>query len=98
MGKPSFSDEFKRDAVAQITERGYAVAEVSQRLGVSQHSLYAWKRQLGRQVSGDAGKDAEIRQLKRELARVTEERDILKKPPRISLEMQSEIRLHCRAS
>ena len=49
-----FSDEFKRDAVAQITERGYPVAEVSQRLGVSQHSLYAWKRQLAQQVSGDA--------------------------------------------
>ncbi len=57
-------------------------------LGVSQHSLYAWKRQLARQVSGDAGKDAEIRQLKRELARVSEERDIQKKPPRISLEHQ----------
>jgi len=81
MGKPNFSDEFKRDAVAQITERGYPVAEVSQRLGVSQHSLYSWKRQLARQVSGDAGKDAEIRQLKRELARVTEERDILERFP-----------------
>jgi len=79
MGKPNFSDEFKRDAVTQITERGYRVAEVSERLGVSQHSLYSWKRQLAKQVSGDGGKDAEIRQLKRELARVTEERDILKK-------------------
>jgi transposase len=68
MGKPNFSDEFKRDAVAQITERGYPVAEVSERLGVSQHSLYAWKRQLAKVVSGDASKDAEIRQLKRELA------------------------------
>ena len=97
MGKPNFSDEFKRDAVAQITERGYRVAEVSQRLGVSPHSLYAWKRQFTRQVSGDAGKDAEIRQLKRELARVTEERDILKKPPRILPGMQSEIRVRCRA-
>jgi len=28
MGKPNFSDEFKSDAVAQITERGYPVAEV----------------------------------------------------------------------
>ena len=83
MGKPNFSDEFKRDAVAQITERGYPVAEVSQWLGVSQHSLYAWKRQLGRQVSGDASKDAEIRQLKRELARVTEERDIIKNGRRL---------------
>ena len=54
------------------------MAEVSQRLGVSPHSLNAWKRQLAKVVSGDAGKDAEIRQLKRELARVTEERDILK--------------------
>ena len=24
MEKPNFSDEFKRDAVAQITERGYS--------------------------------------------------------------------------
>ncbi|WP_230280481.1 hypothetical protein [Croceicoccus sp. Ery15] len=27
MGKANFSDEFKRDAVAQITERGYRVTE-----------------------------------------------------------------------
>ena len=40
MGKANFSDEFKRDAVAQITERGYRVAEVSQRLGVSQHNQH----------------------------------------------------------
>ena len=58
MGQANFSDEFKRDAVAQITERGYRVAEVSERLGVSQHSLYAWKRQLAKVVSGDADKDA----------------------------------------
>ncbi|MCR2833219.1 IS3 family transposase [Parerythrobacter lacustris] len=83
MGKPNFSDEFKRDAVAQIIERGYPVAEVSQRLGVSPHSLYAWKRRFAKVVSGDANKDAEIRQLKRELARVTEERDILKKANRV---------------
>ncbi len=31
MGKSNFSEEFKRDAVRQITERGYPVAEVSQR-------------------------------------------------------------------
>ena len=43
-----FTDEFKRDAVAQITERGYPVAEVSKRLGVSQHSLQAWRRNRSR--------------------------------------------------
>jgi len=78
MGKVNFTDDFKRDAVAQITERGYPVAEVSQRLGVSRHSLYAWKKKFS-QLSGGDDKDAEIRQLKRELTRVTEERDILKK-------------------
>jgi transposase len=41
MGTGNFNDDFKRDAVAQITERGYPVAEVSKRFGVSQHSLYA---------------------------------------------------------
>ncbi|TKV41337.1 transposase [Sphingobium sp. MP9-4] len=79
MANANFSDEFKRDAVAQITERGHRVAEVSERLGVSQHSLYSWKKQFGKVVSGDGAKDAEIRQLKRNLARMTEERDILKK-------------------
>jgi transposase len=72
MGKANFSDDFKRDAVHQIMERGYPVAEVSQ------HSLYAWKKRFSQPTGGD-DKDAEIRQLKRELSRVTEERDILKK-------------------
>lgn len=33
MGKPNFSDNFKRDAMVQITEREYSVTEVSHRLG-----------------------------------------------------------------
>ncbi|CTQ53697.1 Transposase [Roseibium album] len=80
MGNSSFSDDFKRDAVAQITERGYPVAEVSKRLGVSPHSLYAWKKKFSKSAGpGESDQTAEIRRLKQELARVTEERDILKK-------------------
>jgi len=80
MGKVNFSDEFKRDAVHQITERGYPVSEVSKRLGVSTHSLYAWKKKFSQtSVSGSDDQAAEIRRLKKELSRVTEERDILKK-------------------
>ena len=78
MGKGNFSDDFKRDAVLQITERGYPVAEVSKRLGVSPHSLYAWKKTFS-QPAGSDDRDAENQRLKRELSRVTEERDILKK-------------------
>ena len=80
MSKVNFSDEFKRDAVRQITERGYPVSEVSERLGVSPHSLYAWKKKFSNlSDSGDEERAAEVRRLKKELARVTEERDILKK-------------------
>ena len=77
-----YTDDFKRDAVRQITERGHSVAEVSSRLGVSTHSLYKWKKQFAGPPSRKAEADqqaAEIRRLKQELLRVTEERDILKK-------------------
>ncbi len=36
MGKFNFTGKFKRDAVAQIVERGHSTAEVSQRIGVKQ--------------------------------------------------------------
>lgn len=81
MGNARFSEDFKRDAVHQITVRGYPVAEVSKRLGVSTHSLYAWVKKYSKVSTADTGDEhaAENRRLKRELARVTEERDILKK-------------------
>jgi transposase-like protein len=100
MGKARFSDDFKLDAIKQITERGYSVADVSQRLGVSTHSLYGWIKRYAASP-GAAVKDdhpAEIRRLKTELARVTEERDIQKKPPRILPRMQSEVRVRCQSS
>jgi transposase len=78
MGKANFSDEFKRDAVRQVTERGYPVSEVSQRLGVSAHSLYEWKKTYASDAAKGGDQADEVRQLKWELARVTEEHDILK--------------------
>lgn len=44
MSSSKLSDEFKREAVAQITERGYPVGDVSERLGGSAYSLYASKK------------------------------------------------------
>lgn len=82
MSRARFTDEFKRDAVAQVKERGCSVAEVSDRLGISTKSLHTWIGQFSkpvRDVTEATGQAAEIRRLKRELSRVTEERDILKK-------------------
>lgn len=51
MGTSNYSDEFKRDAVHRVTVRGYPVREVSQRLGVSTHSLYKWMKLFGEPAS-----------------------------------------------
>ena len=42
MNAQRFTPEFKEEAVKQVAERGYSVAEVAARLGVSTHSLYKW--------------------------------------------------------
>ena len=78
-----YTAEFRAEAVKQVVERGYPVREVATRLGVSPWSLYQWLR-AHREADGPtatAVQDAaaEIRRLKAELRRVTEERDILKK-------------------
>ena len=84
MSNGKYTEEFKEEAVKQVKERGYKVSEVSERIGVSSHSLYKWLKQ-GRGNKGRHGKDHEeaLRKenlrLKNELKRVEEERDILKK-------------------
>ncbi|EFH7680507.1 IS3 family transposase [Escherichia coli] len=84
MGTPRFTPEFKEEAVRQITERGYSVAEVSDRLGVSVHSLYKWLRAIKPDNSEQHARDlleakSEILKLRAQLKRTEEERDILKK-------------------
>lgn len=82
MSSKRYTDEFKVEAVRQVTDRGFKVAEVAERLGVTTHSLYAWLRKFGKSgvvQRAELDQSAEVRRLKAELRRVTEERDILKK-------------------
>jgi transposase len=83
MGKRiRYTDEFKRDAVAQVKERGYSVKDVSERLGICTKSMYDWigKFHEPEPLRADMSDQAqENRRLRAELSRVTEERDILKK-------------------
>lgn len=76
---PRYTEEFKLEAIKQITERHHSVADVAGRLGISTHSLYAWLKRYDAQNGQHNEQQAEIRRLKAELKRVTEERDILKK-------------------
>jgi len=42
MSSQRYPEEFKTEAVKQILDQGHSVADVSNRLGVSTHSLYKW--------------------------------------------------------
>lgn len=96
MDKSDSSEEFKRDAVRQITKPGHPVPvpEVSLQLGGSQHSRYEWKKKFAASNAKNNVGSEKIRRLKTELAHVIEERDIQKMRPRISPGMQSEVRVH----
>lgn len=82
MSGKRYPEEFKTEAVKQVVDRGHSVSSVVTRLGITPHSLYAWIKTYGpdsstNEVQSDA--QAEIRRLQKELKRVTDERDILKK-------------------
>ena len=90
-----FIVEFKRDAVTKVFERGYAVSEVAERLGISTKSLYTWKAQFSKSPQSRSevvDQTAEIRWLKSELARVTRQPKILKKCNRV-LRVRVSVRL-----
>lgn len=84
-----YSDEFKRDAVAFYENSELSLAKASADLGVNRQSLHAWVKSLGtgkrsrvvvQKQQAQAISEAErIRKLERELRKVTEERDILRK-------------------
>ena len=87
MSGQRYTPEFKDEAVRQVTERGYSVADISKRLGVSVHSLYKWVNAVkpGRseaQAEELAIAKREILKLRAEMRRLEEERDILKKAAR----------------
>ncbi|WNI84996.1 IS3 family transposase [Citrobacter portucalensis] len=83
MSGKRYPEEFKIEAVKQVIDRGHSVSSVATRLDITTHSLYAWIKKYGPDSSTNkeqSDAQAEIRRLQKELKRVTDERDILKKP------------------
>ena len=81
---PRYTEEFKKETVKQVVDNGYTITETANRLGVHPTSLGAWVKQYRSPEAQakhqmDNSKDSEIKRLQKELKRVTEERDILKK-------------------
>ena len=82
MSKKRYPDGFKIEAVKQVVDAGHSVADVAGGLGMTTHSLYAWIRKFGpdsREQIAKSDDQVEIRRLKKERKRTTEERDLLKK-------------------
>ncbi|WP_376711572.1 IS3 family transposase [Enterobacter roggenkampii] len=82
MSGKRYPEEFKTEAVKQVVDRGYSVASVATRLDITTHSLYAWIKKYGPDSSTNkeqSDAQAEIRRLQKELKRVTDERDNIKK-------------------
>ena len=86
MERRRFSREFKLEAVKLVTERGVAIAQAARDLDISGQGLRRWVKEFGsdpQQAFPGHGQQkaepAEITRLRREVAKLKAERDILKK-------------------
>ncbi len=86
-GRQTFTREFKVEAVRLLEEGKKPAADLARELGVRRNQLYKWKEHLGKRgdtaVAGCGSRKesaaGEIARLKKELAQVKEENEILKK-------------------
>src|SRR6185312_5685420 len=95
-----FTQEFKRQAVQLLNAGQRPAAEIARELGIPRNRLYKWQKEVaghggafpgfGRQAEPAAA----LARLRRELTRVTEERNIVKKPPRTLRGNPREIRVY----
>lgn len=83
MSRRVFSQSFKDEAVKLVSEHGRSVAQATVELGISESALRRWMSaaeiDAGKSPGLTSAEKAELRELKRELAIVRMERDILKK-------------------
>ena len=82
-----YTSEFKASAVKLATESGQSVAQIARDLGVNDNTLHTWinnSLKPNKSNNGNMSKTSEchfeeVKQLKKELALVKQERDLLKK-------------------
>ena len=86
MGRRQFSREFKLEAIRLVKERGVSVAQASRDLDIGENVLRRWIKEAradpGQAFPGQGQlkpEQLEIDRLRREVAKLKAERDILKK-------------------
>ena len=78
----SYSQEFKEEAVALVTEQGYSVSEAAASLGIRTNQLYGWKQKQAADQGDDllnTEEKSELLALRKEVKRLRMEKEILKK-------------------
>jgi transposase len=78
-----FTNEYKKNAVKMVTEKGLPVEKVARDLDIHPQLLHAWRKKYfhkGNEAFGNPKpEEVELKKLRKKLAEVEEERDILKK-------------------
>ncbi|MFT5888748.1 MAG: transposase [Zhongshania sp.] len=85
--RPSFTPEFKLEAVSLVTDKGYSLSEACQALGVGPTAMRRWVKQLSQEREGitPVGSKAltpdqrQIQELQKRIQRLEMEKTILKK-------------------
>jgi transposase len=83
-GPKAYTDDFRREAVRLLRESGRPAPEVAAELGLNAETLRIWERQFGpAETMKGRGRilalEEENRRLRRDVERLQEEREILKK-------------------
>lgn len=77
-----YTEDFKRDAVALVTEQGYKPTEAARSLGIGANLIRRWKREFEEEASGvrlNADEREELKRLRKEVRMLRMEKEILKK-------------------
>jgi len=78
----NYTEDFKRDAVALVTEQGYKTSEAARNLGIGDNLIRRWKREFEEEASGaglDSDEREELKRLRKENRMLRMEKEILKK-------------------
>ena len=78
----NYTEDFKRDAVALVTEQGYKPSEAARSLGIGDNLVRRWKREFEDKASGaqlGADEREELKRLRKENRMLRMEKEILKK-------------------
>lgn len=80
MGAHKYPEEFRREAVELVRTSGRPRCRVAESLGVSDGALAAWVAEFSDEPGQlDPDERAELKRLRKELAEVKQEREILRK-------------------